>query len=391
MGPFFFEDTTPSVSTRISCFYGTEGTEEYHCTITPRSQEKFSSQLEIVETAYKKALSSLNLLPHSAIFRRFFCAKLYRNAPYLLTKNFSNPYAPDTPCAISWIEQPLCTGGQIALWAYHIKDPSSSLKKKNEASSLILTRNSTTHYWSVGVIGSKGNTGDQTRTILEEYRSFLTRHHMRLRDNTIRTWFFIQNIDQQYQDFVRARKIFFCEEGLTEKSHFIASTGIEGSHILPSTQVTMDAYSISGLLNNQISFLHAPAYLSPTHLYGVTFERAVSISYQDRMHLIISGTASINKKGKILYPGNVARQLSRTLTNINALLREKNGALANVLLFIVYIRNQEDSSTVEKKMHALFPKTPIITVLSRVCRPGWLVEIEAIAIIPATNPSFSPF
>ena len=91
MGPFFFEDTTPSVSTRISCFYGTEGTEEYHCTITTRGQGNFSSQLEIVETAYKKALSSLNLLPHSAIFRRFFCDKLNRNAPIYSPKIFQTP------------------------------------------------------------------------------------------------------------------------------------------------------------------------------------------------------------------------------------------------------------------------------------------------------------
>ena len=102
----------------------------------------------------------------------------------------------------------------------------------------------------------------------------------------------------------------------------------------------MDAYSISGLLNNQISFLYAPAYLSPTHLYGVTFERGVSISYRDRMHLIISGTASINKKGKILYPGNVARQLSRTLTNINAFYRKKCcfGQIILSLLSIFVIR-----------------------------------------------------
>ena len=117
---------------------------------------------------------------------------------------------------------------------------------------------------------------------------------MRLRDSTIRTWFFIHNIDQQYQDFVRARKKFFCEEGLTEKSHFIASTGIEGSHILPSTQVPWMHTHIQSSQTNLFSL--CAAYLAQHTIWCDLNE---GVSYRiETVSSIISGTASIIRKEK---------------------------------------------------------------------------------------------
>ncbi len=68
-----------------------------------------------------------------------------------------------------------------------------------------------------------------------------------------------------------------------------------------AADVMMDAYAISGVRKEQIRYLSAPDHLSPTHVYGVTFERGVSVAYQDRKHIIISGTASIDSAGKIVY------------------------------------------------------------------------------------------
>ena len=39
----------------------------------------------------------------------------------------------------------------------------------------------------------------------------------------------------------------------------------------------MDAYAIGGVESAQIEFLAAPDHLSPTHTYGVTFERGTSV------------------------------------------------------------------------------------------------------------------
>jgi hypothetical protein len=38
-----------------------------------------------------------------------------------------------------------------------------------------------------------------------------------------------------------------------------------------------------------------------------------------------------------------------------------------------------------------FPDAPIQVVQAPVCRPGWLIEVEGIAIVPAENPNLPSF
>ncbi|MCS7180786.1 MAG: Rid family hydrolase, partial [bacterium] len=149
--------------------------------------------------------------------------------------------------------------------------------------------------------------------------------------------------------------------------------------------------SISGLYKKQIKFLMAPEYLSPTYIYGVTFERGVSISYSDRKHIIISGTASINNKGEIMYERDINLQTERTLTNIQALLKNENANLDDIMIFVVYVRDPIDWYFVEKKIKSRFKDTPIIFANASVCRPGWLVEIEGIAVVPSLNSELPSF
>lgn len=85
-----------------------------------------------------------------------------------------------------------------------------------------------------------------------------------------------------YAGVVKARKEVFITQNLTEKTHYIASTGIEGRHADPSVLVQMDSYAVDGLEPGQIQFLYAPTHLNPTYEYGVTFERGTAVTYGDR-------------------------------------------------------------------------------------------------------------
>lgn len=89
-------------------------------------------------------------------------------------------------------------------------------------------------------------------------------------------------------------------------------------------------------------FLHAPEYLNPTYEYGVTFERGTAVEYGDRKHIFISGTASIDNRGEVVYPGNIAGQTRRMLLNIEALLKEAGSSLADLAKMIVYLRDIAD-------------------------------------------------
>jgi len=377
------------VKVNWSKFKGISGIEEYYFTFIPKTLEKFEIQLNWIEKAYTETLNLLKLEEETSIFRRFFCSDLYNQKKYLNEFRISNPKDLN-PTSISLINQPPSFPARVSLLAYHIND--RKIKKFFENNTLSLERNELIHNWTTGIIHTETESVYyQARKIIEKYIGILKKKNMTLSENVIRTWFFIQNIDTNYKEFVSARREIYLENGLTEKTHYIASTGVEGSYYDLKAKVLLDAYSIYGIKEKQIKFLSAPEYLSPTYIYGVTFERGVSISYSDRKHIFISGTASINNKGEILYPGNIELQTERTLTNIEALLKNENAKLDDIMIFIVYVRDPFDFYIIENKLRERFNETPIIIANANVCRPGWLVEIEGIAIIPAKNPELPAF
>lgn len=66
------------------------------------------------------------------------------------------------------------------------------------------------------------------------------------------------------------------------------------------------------------------------------------------------------------------------MLNIEALLKDGESDLSNVGLFIVYLRDISDYKIIKEIMNSRFPDVPTVIVEGRVCRPGWLVEMECI-------------
>lgn len=278
------------------------------------------------------------------------------------------------------------------MWAYHIHDPQGTLSKLQDQTSLSLKRRDLCHHWTTGIRSSNnGSSHQQTKDMFRQYEAYLTRHSITILNDVVRTWIFVRDIDSEYRGMVDARAELFTRRGLTPDTHFIASTGIAGASVDPQAIVSMDAYAISGLQPEQVQHLNALDHLSPTHVYGVTFERGTSIAYRDRKHVIISGTASIDHRGHIVHAGRVSRQLERALQNISALLDEAHATFDDMAVFIAYVRDPKDLETIQQQMLERFPTTPIEVVVAPVCRPNWLVEVEGMAIVPASNPDLPAF
>lgn len=368
-----------------TCFYGDQKPNEYHFIIFPLVYEGISTQIEWITRAYNNILEKLNLSHQTCVFRRFFFSDLPNQYEIIknqfLIENLRNSQ-------VSIISQPPYSEGKIALWAYHICD-AEPLKFTPQHG---LIRGKLVHFWDTNIFcAEKQTVYQQTLCILKKYKKILVERKMRFKDNIIRTWFFVQDIDNNYREFVEARKKVFKENGLMPETHFVASTGVEGTSSDIRAKVSMDAYSIKGISEKQIKFLKAPEYISPTYVYGVTFERGVMITYRDRVHVFISGTASINNTGEIVHPGDVKKQMDQTLTNINILLNRANCSFDDVCLFIVYVRDITDAGFVYREMKRRFNSTPFVVVMAKVCRPGWLVEIECQAIREASYPDFPEF
>jgi enamine deaminase RidA (YjgF/YER057c/UK114 family) len=153
----------------------------------------------------------------------------------------------------------------------------------------------------------------------------------------------------------------------------------------------MDAYAVLGLQKGQIRHLKGSSHLNSTNEYGVTFERGTAVLYGDRCHVYISGTASIDNKGDILYLRDIEKQTARVFENICVLLEEVNCSMQDVAHLLIYLRDVADYAFVSSYMQAHYPFIPKVILLAPVCRPGWLIEMECVAIKEMNNPQFYSF
>ena len=114
--------------------------------------------------------------------------------------------------------------------------------------------------------------------------------------------------------------------------------------------------------------------------YGVAFARGWKISFGDREHFYLSGTASINADGDIIYVDNIKDQCKRALINFKQLLLQEQSDLCDLFYVIVYVKDEKDLAVCSQfyKEH-LSDQIPIVVVKASVCRPGWLIEIEGFA------------
>ncbi|EKN20063.1 hypothetical protein HMPREF1076_00259 [Parabacteroides goldsteinii CL02T12C30] len=369
-----------TIYAQICSFEGKGGVTEYHIMffVTDPSLS-FGKQLDSLQKAYN-AVTKKEAGNAVAVFRRYFLSDAANQADGLMERECENPF-----CALSIVQQAPLNGTKIALWAWL---QTGMATETCNSGMFEASHNGYRHLWNGGAHNKAATSEYQTRLLLNDYVMQLTEQHCTLAADCIRTWFFVQNVDVNYAGVVKARKDVFITQNLTEKTHYISSTGIEGRHADPDVLVQMDAYTVDGLQPEQIQFLYAPTHLNPTYEYGVTFERGTAVSYGDRKHIFLSGTASIDNKGEIVYPGDILKQTGRMMENISALLEEAGASIGDIMQAIVYLRDPADYENVQKYISTHYPELPHLIVLAPVCRPGWLIETECVAIIPADLPQY---
>lgn len=355
---------------------------EYHLSIRITAAE---SDTPTQFTQLEEALSRWQReYPHTIlVWRRYFLSDVTNQ--YAFLRGYESEDA-----ALSVVQQaPGLT--KAALWAYFVTSESSCVFKNMSVQATELIRPYYRHFYHTQLRSSATDEEKQTTDILDRYTALLATQACTLSRHCIRTWLFVRDIDLRYAGMVKARRACFEREGLTVQTHFIASTGIEGRHTDPRALVTMDAYAVHGLETEQVRYLDALDHLNRTSEYGVTFERGTMVQYGDRRHIFISGTASINKYGEIVHPGDLSGQLDCLFGNIRALLVEADASMHNVMQMIVYVRDPGDYAAVVTWIDAYFPQVPRITVCAAVCRPGWLVEVECIAVTSDGDNRFPVF
>ena len=374
---------TACTRTEIFKFQPTSGVAEYHVMIGVTDTDlPFAGQAEAVLTTFYDLLDG-ELKGAVPVFKRYFLSDAANQADVLLGMSEENP-----DCPVSLVEQAPLNKTKIALWAYLQTGVQSQVLHNGLFE---VKHGAYRHLWGASAYNRAANSEYQTRLLLNDYVMQLMEQGYKLADNCVRTWFFVQNVDVNYGGVVKARNAVFATQNLTEKTHYIASTGIGGRHADPKVLVQLDTYAVGGLQPGQMRYLYAPTHLNPTYEYGVSFERGTYVDYGDRRQVFISGTASINNKGEIMYPRDIRRQTERMWENVEALLKEAGCTFDDIGQMIVYLRDEADYDVVKAMFGERFPHTPKVFVHAAVCRPGWLIEMECMGVKALENKNYAPF
>ena len=338
------------LSDRTSCsgFSTENGCRESFVLVRTMAGLTFTAAIEELSREYDAALEKEGLSDATVVFSRLFAGDFANQQEALDASGLLKRLRQG---ALSIIEQKPVGGGQFSLFSYHIRRRAGATfvkqisNRSSDCQNTVLTylENYRLLFTANFAHGGTRDSYTQTNEIFKALNETIEQSGMNLLTNAIRTWIFVRDIDINYKDMVRARKEHFTAQGLTNKTRYLASTGIEGAGMCPEHIVTVDSLSIGGLGKGQIIRMEAPTHLSPTILYNVTFERGLRVRFCDRSHLL------------------------------------------------VYIRSFHEWELVSGVLReAIGNAMPVIPLQAKVCRPTWLFELEGEAIIP-DNADFPAF
>ena len=336
----------------------------------------------------------LNQLPTSeSVFRLVLFGRTDNTEEYLkryeiLQSKIKDTFGSKMP-AFTYVSQPVLSAALLLeVHSYTLEDGESVFYKSENGFPYVLLENKVGRFLFAGAF--RGTITDsiekQSIDVFFQIEELLQIEKFPI-NSIVRQWNYIEQItafdgeDQHYQSFNNVRSDFYHKADWTKG--YPAATGIgtnsggvlidfdavvltsEKDFITPidnSLQVAAHAYS-EKVLENSFSQKKTPK-----------FERAKSITINNRRFIYVSGTAAI--RGEESLKGiDLDEQLCITMENIEELIK-----VAKPLLLRVYLKNETDYEKAESLLHAIHPDIPISYMQADVCRDELLIEIEGIAI-----------
>lgn len=116
------------------------------------------------------------------------------------------------------------------------------------------------------------------------------------------------------------------------------------------------------------------------------YSHAISVSGNHRT-VYIGGQNAIDENGNLVGKGNLGEQTEQVLANMEKILKSVGAKLDNIVKFNIHIlhgQNPQEGFMAFHKIWGMDQNYPTITVVfvAGLGNPEWLVEIDAIAIIP---------
>jgi 2-iminobutanoate/2-iminopropanoate deaminase len=117
------------------------------------------------------------------------------------------------------------------------------------------------------------------------------------------------------------------------------------------------------------------------------FSEVVTVSGPGKWLFLAGVGAEAEKDGSILHVGDFTAQCRYAYEKIGKLLAAHGGKMADVVKLVTYVTNIKDRDAMNKCRAEVFKGAPLpvhtFLVISELARPGMIVEMDVIAVVPA--------
>ncbi len=236
--------------------------------------------------------------------------------------------------------------------------------------------------------GMAGTTADKPMGEVEQATRMFAITERLLRDHgfvyrdVVRTWIYIGEILDWYDEFNLARNAEYRKYGLlgTGDDFMPASTGIQARSPgeIAGAMDVLAAQPVEGGQTPTVGVLHNPLQ-NEAHAYGSAFARAMEVVTGGMRTVYISGTASIDETGATVHLDDIDKQIVRTVENIEALIGTRGQTLDDITQACVFIKHAEHIDRY-LELCAGTKLTEIgVPMKADVCRADLLFEIDGVA------------
>lgn len=329
-----------------------------------------------------------------AIFRLAFFGMPADNEEYVSRRILLNEkvrkFTGDCNPVLSYVSQPPLNGGLIVeVHSYRAEDCDKlSYRHFGDFPYVLLENGDGRFLFAGGFHGSviKSGIRQQSDEVFRLIGEVMRREEFPV-ESIIRQWNYLEQItkfdgsDQHYQIFNNARSDFYSQ---TEWNNgYPAATGIGAN--LGGVLVDIDAVQFTSSrcfatpIDNKLQ-VAAHAYseqvleMAGQKKTTPKFERAKSMTFDNRRLVYISGTAAIRGEETLIGVG-LERQLHITMENIAQLTGK-----AKLKMLRVYLKEKSFYEEARELLEDYKLNIPISYMWADVCRDELLVEIEGIAI-----------
>lgn len=366
----------------------------YFC-ITALVTDPEADPIDTAGSIYEKITEILADAQAQIVHERIFGnTEIYENLLRIRNQKVRHRF-PEDPGLATYIEGKSCYGNKLAgiqLRGFRPSKPEETIRiirEDNNPRGRMWNRNGAKFLQLQSLHGANStneqNRRKQAETMFHKAEALLRAEGASFRD-VVRTWIYVENILDWYNEFNSARNTCFTDFGLlqngdlnhAEEIFLPASTGIEGKNP-KGVPTIMDLLAITQRANTgvQIQPLYGTRQRSP-YRYGSAFSRAMRVLEPEEKWIFVSGTASINEKGGIVHNSDLSSQVEHTTKVVNSLIRPEDASFSDLCEATVFLKRKSDFAIYRETAESLgLSNIPAVYLVADVCWNELLFELDA--------------